>query len=94
MTKARPKKQKEKATGPRRINGFVLDIKSGADFVGWTEKTMRSRVGRGRVPFRRDGGRIIFLRDELEDFLRKLPGVDVKEALANERAVRGAADDD
>lgn len=89
MRKAPPKKQWGKCKGPRRINGFVLDIATGAQFAGWTEKAMRARVGRGRVPYRRDGGRIIFLRDELETFLRKLPGVTVEEALENEAARSG-----
>ena len=83
-----PKKRRGQGKGPRRINGFVLDIATGAQFAGWTEKAMRARVGRGRVPYRRDGGRIIFLRDELETFLRRLPGVGVDEALKNERARR------
>ncbi len=89
MRKDPPKKQQGKCKGPRRINGFVLDIATGAQFAGWTEKAMRARVGRGRVPYRRDGGRIIFLRDELETFLRKLPGVTVEEALENEAARSG-----
>ncbi len=88
MRKAPPKKQRGQCSGPRRINGLVLDMSSAAQFTGWTEKTMRARVGRGRVPYRRDGGRIIFLRDELETFLRRLPGVGVDEALKNERARR------
>ncbi len=89
MRKAPPKKQRGQCSGPRRINGLVLDMLSAAQFTGWTEKTMRARVGRGRVPYRRDGGRIIFLRDELETFLRKLPGVTVEEALENEAARSG-----
>ncbi len=84
-----PKKQQGTCLGPRRIDGFVLDMSSAAQFAGWTENTMRARVERGRVPYRRDGGRIIFLRDELEAFLRGLSGVSVDEALKNDRAARG-----
>ena len=89
MRSAPPKKRPGQGKGPRRINGFVLDIATAAKFAGWTEKKMRGRVERRRVPFRKDGGRIILIRDELEAFLRGLQGVDVKEALANERAARG-----
>ena len=89
MRRGPPKKKVGQALGRRRINGFVLDIATAAQFAGWTEKAMRARVERGRVPFKRDGRRILFIRDELEDFLRGLEGVDVKEALANERAARG-----
>jgi len=86
VRKKPPTKKAGKATGPRRINGFVLDMTTGAQFAGWSKKAMQSRVERGGVPYRRDGGRIIFIRDELETFLRRLPGVGLDEALKNERA--------
>ena len=91
MRKKPPKKKPGQGLGPRRINGFVLDMSTAAQFAGWSKKAMQARVERGRVPFRKDGGRIIFLRDELEDFLRALPGVSVDEALKNERARRNGA---
>ncbi len=91
MKKAPPKKQRGQCMGPRRINGFVLDIATAAKFMGVTEKTLRARSARGRVPYRRDGprGRIFLIRDECETYLRKLPGVTVEEALENEAARRG-----
>jgi hypothetical protein len=88
VRKKPPTKKAGQAKGSRRRNGFVLDMASAAQFAGWTENAMRARVERGRVPYRRDGGRIIFIRDEIEDFLRKLPGVNVKEALTNDRVAR------
>ena len=86
MRRKPPTKKPGQGKGPRRRNGFVLDMLTAAQFAGWIEKAMRARVERGRVPFKRDGGRIVFLQDELEAFLRGLPGVSVKEALENERA--------
>ena len=87
MKKQPPKK---KAGQAKRIdNGDMLDIATVAQWGGWTEKALRRRIERNRIPFRRDGKRIIFFRDELTEFLRGLPGVTVEEATANEKAARG-----
>lgn len=93
LRKKPPTKKPGQALGRRRINGYVLDIATAAQFMGWPEKALRARVERGRVPYRRDGGRIVFIRDELETFLRRLPGVGLDEALKNERA-RGSGGDE
>ena len=45
---------------------------------GWpgeTEHAFRAQVARRQLPFRHRGGRVVFLRAELEEFLRCLPGV-------------------
>lgn len=69
--------------GVRVFNGALLDVRSAAAFLGVTEKTLRARVARQTVPFRRLGGRVIFLKSELEAFLESLPGCDLTEALEN-----------
>ena len=83
MRKAPPKKRAGQGKGPRRINGASMDVDSGAAFLGWTPKRLRNQASRGLVPYRREGGRIIFLRAELEAYLARLPGVTLEEALAN-----------
>jgi hypothetical protein len=88
--KARPPaKRSGVASGPRRLNGSLLDVASMARELGVTEKGVRARVARGVVPFRRWSGRIVFLREDVEAYLRQLPGVTVDQALAN-LAARGA----
>jgi hypothetical protein len=78
-----PKKQAGQATGRRRLNGAVLDVPAMADRLGDTEKGIRAKIARGLLPYRRLGGRIAFLSDEVDAFLHQLPGVSVAEALAN-----------
>jgi hypothetical protein len=83
-TKRRPpKKEKGHKTGPRRFNGSVLDVDSLATRLGATPKHVRAQVARGLLPYRRRGGRIVFLAAEIDEFLKKLPGVTVEQALAN-----------
>lgn len=76
--------------GRRRIDGEVLDVAGVAQFLGATEKTIRARVARQLLPHRRWGGRVVFLRADLMNFLGQLEGVSVAEALANASARNGA----
>jgi hypothetical protein len=78
-----PKKQPGQGTGPRRFDGELLDVRGTAAMLGTSEKLVRSRVERRLIPFRRLGGRIVFLRDELTAYQEQLPGCDLNEALAN-----------
>ena len=78
-----PKKKLGQATGPRTIKGAILDVHALAREWGITENTVRSRVARHLIPFRRWGGRVVFIRGELDSFLKSLPGVSTEEALNN-----------
>jgi hypothetical protein len=91
-----PKKTKEacekgKYCGPRRFNGELRDIATQALGLGITQKALRAQVGRGLIPYRRLGGRIVFLHDEVREFLHQLPGVTAADALANVAARNGAS---
>lgn len=72
---------KSTPTGPD-----VLDVSGCAALLGTTEKAIRARVDRRQLPFRRLGGRIIFLRSELMAFLDALPGCRPTETLLDETA--------
>jgi helix-turn-helix protein len=61
----------------------MLDVRTGAAFLGATEKVLRGQVARRVIPFRRLGGRIIFLRAELEAWLTRLDGCTLDEAQLN-----------
>lgn len=78
-----PKRKKGQGKGKRLFNGIVLDVSTTAAFLGCSEKTLRARISRRVVPFRKDNGRIVFLKKELEDFLNALPGVSADEARQN-----------
>jgi hypothetical protein len=83
MPRRPPKKQKGQAVGRRRLDGAVKDIPATAAFIGETEKTTRAQIARGLLPHRRFGGRIVCLTDELTEYLRRLPGVTLDEAMRN-----------
>jgi hypothetical protein len=85
MNRTPPKRQQGWGTGKRQFNGAVLDVHTTAQiWFGGSEDLVRARVARGLIPFRKFGGRIIFLRHELEEFFaNSLPGVTLDEARAN-----------
>ena len=78
-----PKKRAGQATGRRSLNGELLDVHHGATFLGSSEKTLRARVDRRTIPFRRFGARVVFLRQDLEAFIANLPGCTLAEARRN-----------
>ena len=78
-----PKKQPGQATGRRKIDGAILDVRGTALFIGSTEKGVRSAVERGVLPFRRYGRRLVFLRAELEKYLESLPGCTLEQVMDN-----------
>ena len=86
-----PKKKTGQALGPRRIDGAMMDLERGGAFLGWKPKMTRARVARGTVPFRRLGGRIVFVKTELEEFLQALDGVNLHQALGNLRERAGGS---
>jgi hypothetical protein len=71
--------------GPRRFDGQLLDIASASELLGCLEKTLRARISRRLVPFRRFGTRIVFLRTELLAFCEQLDGCRPDEARENAR---------
>jgi excisionase family DNA binding protein len=73
----------------RRLQGETLDIRATAEYLGTSEKTIRARIARGLLPYRRFGGRIIILRSELSNFLNTLEGVTGEQARANLAARSG-----
>ena len=79
------KKKKDDPIVPRRVNGALMDVHTAASFVGVTEKDIRGKVSRRLLPFRRLGGRIVFIRRELESYLSALDGCPLEEALMNMR---------
>jgi hypothetical protein len=80
-----PRKRPGQGRGPHTVNGFMLDIRTGSALCGWSEKQSRAMIGRGLMPHRRLGRRILFVRAELETWLQNLGGVTLEEATANQR---------
>jgi len=65
------------------FSGVTLDVRQVAIFLGWSEKRVRGHIARQTLPHRKQGGRILFLRSEIERFLDNLPGLTVEEAMKN-----------
>jgi len=63
--------------------GILLDVTAAALMLCCSEKAVRTRVSRHLLPFKRLGSRILFRRDELEQFITSLPGVTLQEAQHN-----------
>jgi hypothetical protein len=84
MTRATPKRQPGQGAGRHKIDGAFLDLAGAAAFWGLTQKALRARVSQGLVPYRRLGGRLIFIKREVEQFYSALPGVTPEEAHQNQ----------
>lgn len=61
------------------LNGHILNVSAAAEFLGSTEKAVDRRL----VPFRRVNRRIIFVKEELIEFLADLFGCNMLEAKQN-----------
>ncbi|MGA2261566.1 MAG: helix-turn-helix domain-containing protein [Acidobacteriota bacterium] len=86
-----PKKQVGQGRRPRRIAGQLeLDLRGAAELTGLAAGSLRARVRRRTIPFRRLGGRILFPKDDLIAFFGALPGVTLAEARENEARRTGA----
>jgi hypothetical protein len=83
MNRKPPKKRAGQAKRPRRFDGALWDIATAAQRLGETPKQARSQIARGLLPHRRLGGRVVLIADEVMEFLAKLPGVTVADALKN-----------
>jgi hypothetical protein len=81
--KTKPRKHSDCTADRPGSSEEVFDVSGAAAFTGETDKAIRARVARRSIPFRRWGGRIVFLRSELSEFLQALEGCKVQEALAN-----------
>ncbi len=88
-----PKKQHRQAKGPRTFNGEVMDKAALADYLGCSKKTVDARIDRGLLPHRKWGGRVVVLRSQLVQFIQRLEGTSVDEALKNEAARRSSDGD-
>ncbi|WP_457600532.1 helix-turn-helix domain-containing protein [Hydrogenivirga sp.] len=53
----------------------IMKTEELAELLGESPASVRMKVYRGQLPARRLGRRLIFLREELEDYLKKLPSV-------------------
>ena len=49
------------------------------DLIGRSAPAIRNLVMRRKIPFRKPGGRLIFLRSEVEKWIEGSPGINLEE---------------
>ena len=77
------------ASRKRSIHGKILDVAGAAEFLGISEDTVYARVARRLLPFKRWGGRLVFIEAQLMPFFEALPGCSPEEAMENIRQRQG-----
>ncbi len=63
-----------------------LTIPEAAQELGITERAAWQRVYRGQIPYRRWGRKVVVPVDELDSFIKNLPGTSAEEAAAKAEA--------
>lgn len=58
-----------------------LNTQECADFLGRTPGAIRNLVMRQRIPFRKPGGRLMFLRAEIEKWIEDAPGLSIQDLI-------------
>ncbi|HJY81346.1 MAG TPA: DNA-binding protein [Candidatus Binatia bacterium] len=53
-----------------------------AEALGITERACWQRIYRKQIPFRRWGRKVVIVADELDAFIKSLPGATIEEAVA------------
>jgi excisionase family DNA binding protein len=60
----------------------LLTVPEAAQELGITERAAWQRVYRGQIPFRRWGKKVVIPADELDLFIKSLPGLNAEQAAA------------
>lgn len=62
-----------------------MDTGQVADYLAVPKKRVDNLCSQSRIPFRKDGGRRIFIKREIDEWVRQLDGPTVSTALAASR---------
>lgn len=62
-----------------KMNELFLNTEEAAELVKRTPSAMRNLVMRKAIPYRKPGGRLIFLKSELDEWIKSAPGVTIEE---------------
>lgn len=70
----------KEGTKPKLITKRAFNVKEAAAYLGLTEKALYNLVYREQVPYRRIGTKkILFLIDEIDDWLSLAPGLKLED---------------
>ena len=64
----------------------LLGVAEAAEMLGRTTHAIYRLVERRRVPYRKDGRRVMFVESELRAFIEALPGLSLEDVRAREKA--------
>jgi excisionase family DNA binding protein len=56
---------------------IILSTTEAADLLRRSPAAVRNLVMRRAIPYRKPGGRLVFLKEELERWIRESPGVKI-----------------
>lgn len=76
-------------TKTKLVTKRAFNVKDAATYLGLTEKALYNLVYRGQIPYRRIGTKkILFLIDELDDWLSLAPGLRLEDIRKGKRGSR------
>ena len=61
------------------------NVKDLAKYLGTSPCAIRHMVLRGQVPYRKPAGRIYFLPDEIQEWMKRSPGKTIDEVLKEDQ---------
>ena len=64
----------------------LLSVEDAAAMLGRTPHVVYRLVARRKIPYRKDGRRVLFIERELRAFIEALPGVTLEDLQAREYA--------
>jgi excisionase family DNA binding protein len=66
------------------MNQEAMGTSAAAVFMNCTDAAIYKMVARQAIPYRKKGKKLLFLRSELEQFLRELPGLKLEDLAARD----------
>lgn len=81
---SRSPKQPGKAIGIEGLRGTYLDTSELAAYLGRTPQAIRDMVCRHKIPFRKPGGRLLFIKSEIDTWVQGSKGITLNELQKND----------
>jgi len=69
----------------KELNGQYLNIDELASYIKRSKGAIRNLVMRRMIPYRKPGGRLIFLKDEIDQWVQMTPGKKLEEIENHQR---------
>ena len=63
----------------------IWDLKQAADYLHRSESAIRNLAARGRIPYRKAGGRLVFIEAEIISWVLNSPGKTIDDLRERDR---------